>query len=120
MITCLFSLSLSSLSPQVRSLEEQILQPRSWDLAGEVEARKRPAESLLEVLLNFICFLSFFDSFLFRVFLCVLCKFLFCFWRLLVDIFDMCFLQTDVDFEYGSRPAADITEETTKYACLWF
>lgn len=54
---------------KVRSLEEQILQPRSWDLAGEVEARKRPAESLLE---------------------------------------------TDVDFEYGSRPAADITEETTK------
>jgi U3 small nucleolar RNA-associated protein MPP10 len=36
------------LQKQIHELEEQLLKPRSWDLVGEVAAKNRPENSLLE------------------------------------------------------------------------
>mmetsp|Transcript_48640 Transcript_48640/g.95355 ORF Transcript_48640/g.95355 Transcript_48640/m.95355 type:complete len:702 (+) Transcript_48640:52-2157(+) len=58
----------ANMNKQIQEHEERLLQPRSWDLSGEVDVKKRPADSLLE---------------------------------------------TDLDFEYASKPTEDITEEST-------
>jgi len=39
--------------PQVKALEEKNLSMRDWTLMGEADAKKRPANSLLEVHLDY-------------------------------------------------------------------
>lgn len=38
---------------QIKELETELLQPKKWTLTGEIDARKRPRESLLETNLDF-------------------------------------------------------------------
>jgi U3 small nucleolar RNA-associated protein MPP10 len=38
---------------RIAKLEEQMIKPKSWHMIGEVQAKERPVNSLLEVHLDF-------------------------------------------------------------------